>query len=69
MLENLTEKASSFTYSQGPNAENGNILKALYLCSNGDFKLLVVLPFIIAGDLKAGIFLWITTVVLTDEDL
>ena len=42
-----------------------NMLKALHGCSNSGFKLSVILPFIIADDLKGGLLLWITTVVLT----
>ena len=42
-----------------------NMLKALHGCINGGFQLSVILPFMIADNLKGGLLLWITTVVLT----
>ena len=41
-----------------------NILKVLHICINGGFKLLVILPFIIANDLKGELLLWTATVIL-----
>ena len=62
---NRKKKHNSLYFLRDQTQRSRNILKALHGCSNSGFKLLVILPFIIANNLKGELLLWTTTVVLT----
>ena len=57
MTENLTEDKHNSLFDKDQTQGMRNILKALNVCINGDFRLLVILPFMITGDFKRGLLL------------